>query len=130
MTKEELKDLIAKKISGQGNQVDLGSALETILNELIDLAPERKPITIDLSEFELSGESTDVTSAIPSGYVPQEGDRVRLINDLYFFRGATVAANETSWDASFGYGGNAEQAASLITLMYQGEHVNAYWVEV
>lgn len=36
MTKDEIKTLIAEKISGQGNQVDIGGALADILNELAD----------------------------------------------------------------------------------------------
>lgn len=36
MTKEEIKNLINEKIAGQGNQVDAGSALPTILNEIVD----------------------------------------------------------------------------------------------
>lgn len=36
MTKDEIKALIANKIANQGNQVDLGGALATILNELVD----------------------------------------------------------------------------------------------
>lgn len=36
MTKDEIKTLIAEKISGQGNQVDIGGALAKILNELVD----------------------------------------------------------------------------------------------
>lgn len=39
MTPQEIKDLIDETISGQGNQVDLGSALPTILNAIIDLIP-------------------------------------------------------------------------------------------
>lgn len=40
MTKEEIKTLIAEKISGQGNQVDSGGALDAILNAIIDAIPE------------------------------------------------------------------------------------------
>ena len=36
MKKEEIKALIAAKIAGQGNQVDAGGALPTILDEIID----------------------------------------------------------------------------------------------
>lgn len=36
MTKEEIKDLIASKIAGQGSAVDAGSALPQILNAIID----------------------------------------------------------------------------------------------
>ena len=36
MTKQEIKDLIAAKIAGQGNQVDIGNALAEVLNALAD----------------------------------------------------------------------------------------------
>lgn len=56
MAKEELKALITAKIAGQGNQVDVGSALPAILNGIIDLIPE----VIDNLE---SDSSTDALSA-------------------------------------------------------------------
>lgn len=40
MTKDEIKTLIAEKISGQGNQVDSGGALDEILNAIVDAIPE------------------------------------------------------------------------------------------
>jgi hypothetical protein len=40
MTKDEIKALIAAKIDGQGNQVDIGGALAQVLNAIIDLIPE------------------------------------------------------------------------------------------
>lgn len=40
MNKQEIKDLVAAKIAGQGNQVDLGSALPKIIDEVVDLIPE------------------------------------------------------------------------------------------
>lgn len=43
MTKQEIKDLVAAKLVGQGNQVDLGSALPAILNGIIDLIQEPAP---------------------------------------------------------------------------------------
>lgn len=39
MTKQEILDLIQKKIAGQGNQVDSASVLPTILGGIIDLIP-------------------------------------------------------------------------------------------
>lgn len=36
MTTEQIKDLIASKIAGQGNQVDSGGALSTILDAIVD----------------------------------------------------------------------------------------------
>lgn len=38
MTKQEIKDLIAAKIAGQGSAVDVGGALPVILNEILDNA--------------------------------------------------------------------------------------------
>lgn len=43
MTKQEIKDLIAAKIAGQGTMVDVGGGLPTILNEIIDLIPAPSP---------------------------------------------------------------------------------------
>lgn len=40
MTKQEIKDLVAAKIAGQGTQVDLGGVLPTVLSEIIDMIPE------------------------------------------------------------------------------------------
>ena len=40
MTKEQIKDLVAAKIAGQGSMVDVGGGLPTIFNEIIDLIPE------------------------------------------------------------------------------------------
>lgn len=42
MTKQEIKDLIAAKIAGQGNQVDSGGALAEILDGIIDAMPAQK----------------------------------------------------------------------------------------
>lgn len=38
MTTQEIKDLIASKIAGQGNQVDSGGKLAEILNAIVDMA--------------------------------------------------------------------------------------------
>lgn len=42
MTTQEIKALVAAKIAGQGNQVDLGNALSGIINSLCD-ALDAKP---------------------------------------------------------------------------------------
>lgn len=47
MNKEQIKDLIASKIAGQGSAVDAGSALPDILNAIIDSIPEeKKPLRV------------------------------------------------------------------------------------
>lgn len=43
MTTDEIRALVAQKIAGQGNQIDLGGALATILLELVHAA---KPIEV------------------------------------------------------------------------------------
>lgn len=40
MTTEEIKAIIAEKIAGQGNQVDIGNGLVEVLNALADSIPE------------------------------------------------------------------------------------------
>lgn len=40
MTKQEIKDLVLAKIAGQGTQVDLGGALPSILDAIVDALPE------------------------------------------------------------------------------------------
>ena len=40
MTTNEIKAIIAEKIAGQGNQVDIGGALASVLNAIIDSIPE------------------------------------------------------------------------------------------
>lgn len=38
MNADEIKALIAQKIAGQGSMIDIGGALPTILNEIVDIA--------------------------------------------------------------------------------------------
>lgn len=40
MSKEEIKALILAKIAGQGSMVDVGGALPTILDAILDIIPE------------------------------------------------------------------------------------------
>ena len=40
MTKEEIRALISAKVAAQGNQVDSGGALSTILDAIVDAIPE------------------------------------------------------------------------------------------
>lgn len=43
MTKDEIKQLIAEKIAGQGSAIDAASVLPAILNGIIDAIPEITP---------------------------------------------------------------------------------------
>lgn len=72
MNAEEIKDLIASKIAGQGSMVDIGGALPTILIEIIDSIGKAVPlrITVD-SEAGLptltASQKAQVKAAIDSG---------------------------------------------------------------
>lgn len=91
MTKEEMKALVSAKIAGQGNQVDLGNALPELLNAIVDSLPERAPITIDLTGYELTNPlETDVTDAIPQGYEPKIGDKVIFGTKTFFVNGVSI----------------------------------------
>ena len=46
MTSEEIKNLIATKIAGQGNQIDSGGALSDILDAIVDMATGAEPLII------------------------------------------------------------------------------------
>ena len=52
MTKQEIKELVSKKIAGQGSQVDIGGALAEILNGIIDMAGAKKEVFVpNLTSF-------------------------------------------------------------------------------
>lgn len=50
MTKEQLKELVAKGILGQCNQVDVGSTLPLILNAILDLFDENSGVVLEVRE--------------------------------------------------------------------------------
>ena len=50
MTTQEIKAIIAEKIAGQGNQVDIGGALAEVLTAIVEKMPESELI-VDLSAF-------------------------------------------------------------------------------
>lgn len=69
MNAEEIKALIAAKIDGQGNQVDIGNALPEILNEIVDAIGEGggdsvSKITVDAKITELP---PDVVASVKVG---------------------------------------------------------------
>lgn len=50
MEKNEIRNLIATKIVGQGCQVDVGSTLPHILNAILDLFDENSGVVLEVSE--------------------------------------------------------------------------------
>ena len=66
MTKEQVKAEVLAKISGQGNQVDSGGALATILDAIVDLIPEgggNEPLVIEIGTVEANALNTISVSA-------------------------------------------------------------------
>lgn len=57
MTKQQIKDLVAAKIAGQGNQVDAGGALSSILDAIVDAIPEGGGglQTLEIAKFPTNG---------------------------------------------------------------------------
>ena len=82
MTKEEMKALVSSKIEGQGNQVDAGGALATVLNEIIDGmgggGGGEEPVILDLGEI-VSAVPTNVTTLVPDGYYPKTTDKIKVV---------------------------------------------------
>lgn len=62
MSKEEIKALINEKIAGQGNQVDVGNALPTILNEIVDAMGQSGAVVIEMG-YSLGSEDLEWTEA-------------------------------------------------------------------
>ena len=80
MSVSEIKDLIASKIAGQGNQVDSGGKLAEILNEIVDMASQGESIYISCGYDEVEAEPTfdDAQKALLlQAY--QEGNLARVI---------------------------------------------------
>lgn len=71
MNRDQIKSLINRKIFGQGNQVDLGTALPNILNAIMDLGAS----TEEVDDFENFDPETSYA----------EGDIVRKDGKLYKF---------------------------------------------
>lgn len=105
MTKEELKELVATKIAGQGNQVDTGSTLPAILNGIIDKLFEG----VDLSAYAKKVEIDDIED-FDESTAYQTGDIVRYDGKLYKF---TANKDAGEWDAT-----KVEQT-NVFTILYE-----------
>lgn len=90
MTKEEIKTLIAEKISGQGNQVDIGGALADVLNELVDAMggePVVHQVTIQSAE--------DIIQDVNIDFAPILGENISFILDgEEFTRGQIISVSD------------------------------------
>lgn len=115
MTTQEIKALVAAKIAGQGNQVDLGNALSDIFGSLCDLIDAggqggaAEPLIIE------GAYDTDLEAFVPNQGQPSFADAVEAINS-----GRQVFLR-FNWDAS-----EPEAIANyLVTVAREG--VLAVW---
>lgn len=90
MTKQEIKELISRYIEGQGNQIDSGGKLPTILNEILDALDTDSKEYAKLVEVDDS-EDFDESTAY------QIGDIVRYEGGLNKF---TADKEPGPWDES------------------------------
>ena len=73
MTTDEIRALIAKKISGQGSAIDVGNGLEPILNALcdaVDAVQAAAPkVLVSTKSFEGGWEETGLTAAEAAAFL-------------------------------------------------------------
>lgn len=62
MTPQEIKELVSKKIAGQGSQVDIGGALAEILNGIIDIAAGGLQ-AVEITEEITSAEGVEISAS-------------------------------------------------------------------
>ncbi len=87
-TIDEIKDLIAQKITGQGNQVDVGNGLTTILNGIVDAVKVNVPanITVKVHAYKVDGDE--------SGFEPNAGATGKVIVKGFNELGETLPVQE------------------------------------
>lgn len=78
MTTQEIKDLVAAKIAGQGSMVDAGGALPTILNAIVDAIDAITPGEILSFAEPLKKSGTDVSLQIGGGLEKDSDDALAV----------------------------------------------------
>lgn len=95
MTKQQIIDFANAKLRGQGNQVDLGSALPEIIAEILGLIPEDLPIA---SETQLGGVKVGENLSIDENGVlsSQGGSAIPFSKDvlIWDWRNVTLESGE------------------------------------
>lgn len=110
MTKQEIKDLIAAKIAGQGNQVDIGGVLADILNALVDGGSQPIRLTGTISEGDTLQDLIEVGLTKEEIEAAARGERTGVVvidgsvdsNNFYQITGASYYPEaEGEWLISF-----------------------------
>lgn len=113
MTKQEIKEAIAKGIAGQGTNVDGGGYLPKILEAIVDAIPEgaspvapEPTITLQL----VSASNVDISTAaqmlgILEEEVNQIPDQLVLKVESYVVTRLYKSVGEGSWEVCFGVTG-------------------------
>lgn len=98
MTTQEIKDLIASKIAGQGSAVDAGSALPEILNGIVDAiaaipepAPVPEGLEADITGWQF-GQMGEHSLTNEETVLLKNAVRIKLRNDLFLRQ--SIVSNE------------------------------------
>ncbi len=114
MTKEEIQGLIAKKIEGQGTQIDASSVLPAILNGIMDLIP-----SIPDPECALMVQSENYTTAgayqVPALSVEQV---TAAYNAVVGGRGCIIVDKDENMHAFVNQADNLNDELSIGILFY------------
>lgn len=138
MTKQEIQDLINKKIAGQGSAVDVGGALPAILSEILELAsadpqPQTHVLEIGSLSDGLESESDALARLSLDAKAVSLNDLVSLdikntiifyddtIRNKYFnitYKGYT----DQSVNIVAGYESSTDDSAETIVIIIDGEY--------
>lgn len=90
MSKQTIKEAIAKNITGQGNQVDLSGQLGTILDAIVDALPDNEPLVIEGT----------LVSTSPARFAPNSGqpDKTAAISAFDAGRIVKIKFSQASLD--------------------------------
>lgn len=119
MTKQEIKDLVAAKIAGQGTQVDLGGALPEIINAIVDAIPSLEPkISLNVSEAfqDKSAEEAAETLGITVAELNEIPNQLIIkVNNRDLTRCSAFSSGQ-NWDVTFGKGDKTFDTQMLVSL--------------
>lgn len=129
MTIQEIKELVSKKIAGQGSQVDIGGALAEILNGIVDLLPGPTLIHITGDYFANKSKSEAITLL---GITPEQfdnlfkGEYFRATIDAYYMKTFVVLVDrDDSFEkpqVCFCYANDAD--TDMVTRVYLRQNVD------
>ena len=129
MNKQQIQALIDEKIRGQGNQVDSGGALATILGEILDMASAGANVQSDWDE----NDNTDPSfiknkPTIPAAQVQSDWDEADNTNPAFIKNKPTIPSSQpTIITATRNVGTDAIEIADEEKIKLQPLIENGEW---